>query len=283
LVLTSGILTGTVSYTVEATAKSSVNFAIRIYPPTANTGKTGIIVATLLDTATNSPVTGMSITNTLKMQVGKTITTSNLILQDNGQGGDTTAGDGKYTATLPDNLAFDFIQIDAIATGTYKGQPFSRFASDISNVRSGEVRFDGNYKWQPYTSSTNGTSNDNNKITFEAGVIVQRKGVYRVEAVLLDATGHNISTASTTRSIDAGGATIQLMFDVEQILKDQFNGSLHIGALKAYIVEGDRSRDADTIDDTTNVPELVFSGNQINNNKISINGSLFDKKLVPLF
>ena len=279
LVLNSGAISGTVQYIVEVLANSSVGFDTQIFPTTAGSGKPGNVLATLLDTTNNSPITGATITATLKIQAGKTITTTNLILKDSGTDGDLAAGDGKYTALLPDGLTSEFIQVEVIVKGSYKGQAFTRFASDFTKARSGEIRFNGNYKWQNYSGSNTAATNGIDYSIFEAGVNVQRNGVYQIEATLVDANGLNVLTTSTSRTVEAGNTTLQIRFNGQQFVQGQYTGPFHISTLRAYVIEGDQSREADRVIDVKSIPELNLNVNQLNRPTLAIAGSFTDKTL----
>lgn len=281
LILTTGTISGPDNYLVQLSGKSDLALLVNFTTPTAGKGISGKIEAVLENSTNNSPVAGATVSAILSLYTDTNPITTSLTLVDNGTAGDKVAGDGKYTALLPENLTDEFILYNVTAQGSYGGNPFVRTYTDISQARSGELSFNGTYNWQNASNGNTRATTNIDTINFDAGVDVQTSGNYKVEASLAAADNTVIETKSTTLALDQGSATMRVIFDAAQIGQLRQAGPFHIVALKAYLDDGTTTNLTDQIDDTTTIPANNLTLGQIARPEISVGGTFSDAGIEP--
>ncbi len=281
VILTAGALTASTIYAVEVEGTSDLSLGVRIIPPTAGATVPGKVEAILVNGLASTPVGGATVSAVLTA-INNNITafTANLTLRDDGTGGDATAGDGKYTALLPNGLTIETILVNVTATGTFAGNAFTRQNSDAGRARSGELLFNGSYSWQTLSKGAGSTS-DIDSILLSVGLQVQQTGTYQLNAVLVAADGTSAGATSVTRALNSGNNTIQLNFDGLELWQRQLAGPYIISALSAKLVNGSNLRESDEVNDTSVLPQLNVSLNQLHHAVILQNGPFSDSGIEP--
>jgi hypothetical protein len=136
-----------------------------------------------------------------------------LNFRDDGSAGDTTAGDGLYTATFQPGLAGEF-QVYATLTGlTSSGQSFQRTASATFRVKPPAATF-------LRTFVDRGIDLDGDGLLDQIGVTphldIQQAGKYKI-AVTLKASNNTSLTASLVTDLGAGAADPEVLFETSDI------------------------------------------------------------------
>jgi hypothetical protein len=157
-------------------------------------------------------------------------TTRQVVLHDDGQGGDAFADDGVYSGQLtdtaqPGNYA---VVIQASGSGLTGTPNFSREDFTLATVSRSTSGFAGSYRDHGLDTDGDGLFN---RLVVDVDLNLTAAGNYRLFGVLTDSAGHQ-HQASTLASLQAGPGTASLSFDGQEIFGAGVDGPYTLSVVR---------------------------------------------------
>ncbi len=217
--------------------------------PFFHNGRDAVISCSLMDTRSQTPVAGASITAQILFPDGTTATQS---LLDDGLNGDTAPGDGIYAAVLPSLAQQGKYFVIYRASGTNAGGlPYSRYSTGVFNVSTDHAAIAGNFSSMPVAAGI-GTSAPS--VLVNCWVTAADPGNYRLTGQLVDSSGQIVIPASTSMdNVAAGTTTATLEFDLTAFQNAGYTGPATLTNLHLFEQTGSGLEWLDGYSDTYTV------------------------------